>query len=955
MQLTNAKFLQKGIEAHRTGNLKEAYHCYSTILESEPKHPDANHNMGSLAVSVGKIKKALPFFRNALAADLENSHFWLSYIRALISMAKMQNATIAMELAKSCGVKGDEFDQMNEKIKASKDSSSHVQFEQAVNQKNVLENLTLDQAINSILEKLDTETEHEAKRIYQHILTKFSNNKEAVANINRRLGIVEGNFQKWREPSNSQLKEIISLCNQDQSYDALELCQGMIMRYTTSATLWNIKGTLIHRLGCFNLSVTAFKKAIKFNPDFAEAFNNMGCALKDQGKLFAAIKAYQRAIYLSPNYTNAYFNLGNTLQEQRKWDTAVDAYLKALSTRSDFPEAFNNMGNALQSQKKWSEAIDAYTSAISLKADFADAYYNIGNVLHEQCKWEEAICEYRKALSIKPNYTNAYFNMGNTLLEQYKWEQAIDAFTRALNIEPSLNEAYYNISKALKYGQFKAPNPTVEAAIISILDRKTVIRPSDVSSAAISLIKTDPKLKPIFSEEFNYKLHHSFNEMVTLLSESTLLLKFMRICPLADLDIEKALSQFRSFILLNISSIKVTASLLKVQSALALHCHTNEYLYNLSDSEIKVLDDLENSISHTISKGNQPDIHLLLCLSSFKSLHTFDWCDLLLRNPDVEDVMKRQIDEPKEEIKIKFDFTHIDQITNKVSNDVREQYERNPYPRWINAALRKSPSPISEITNEISLKLSDIDIHSVDTPDILIAGCGTGQQSIETAARFKGSKVLAIDLSLSSLAYAKRKTREFGLTNLEYMQGDILSLQKLNRKFDIIESTGVLHHMEDPMSGWRVLVDCLRPGGLIKIGLYSELARTHIAKIRNEASLSSFEYNNKNIRSFREKLIQSREQHHKLILKSADFYSLSTMRDLTLHIQEHQFTLSQIQKCIHQLELEFCGFEGNMLQAFKSLYPQKDSEYDLCCWNEFEQNYPRVFAGMYQFWCQKIS
>ena len=92
----------------------------------------------------------------------------------------------------------------------------------------------------------------------------------------------------------------------------------------------------------------------------------------------------------------------------------------------------------------------------------------------------------------------------------------------------------------------------------------------------------------------------------------------------------------------------------------------------------------------------------------------------------------------------------------------------------------------------------------------MIAGCGTGQHSISTAARVKDSKVLAIDLSLSSLAYAKRKTKELNINNIEYMQADILDLGKLKKQFDIIESSGVLHHMKNPMAGWQVLTDCLK-------------------------------------------------------------------------------------------------------------------------------------------------
>ena len=92
--------------------------------------------------------------------------------------------------------------------------------------------------------------------------------------------------------------------------------------------------------------------------------------------------------------------------------------------------------------------------------------------------------------------------------------------------------------------------------------------------------------------------------------------------------------------------------------------------------------------------------------------------------------------------------------------------------------------------------------------------------------------MLAIDLSLTSLAYALRKTRELGIGNIEYAQADILKLDTVGRSFDLIESSGVLHHMADPFAGWRTLLSVLRPGGVMAVALYSEIARADIVKAR---------------------------------------------------------------------------------------------------------------------------
>ena len=103
-------------------------------------------------------------------------------------------------------------------------------------------------------------------------------------------------------------------------------------------------------------------------------------------------------------------------------------------------------------------------------------------------------------------------------------------------------------------------------------------------------------------------------------------------------------------------------------------------------------------------------------------------------------------------------------------------------------------------------QLSNAGTERSEALDILIAGCGTGKNSIDAAMLFPHARVLAIDISLASLAYAKRKTREAGLKNIDYGQADILKLGTLGRIFDRIEVGGVLHHLADPEAGWRVLV-----------------------------------------------------------------------------------------------------------------------------------------------------
>ena len=84
---------------------------------------------------------------------------------------------------------------------------------------------------------------------------------------------------------------------------------------------------------------------------------------------------------------------------------------------------------------------------------------------------------------------------------------------------------------------------------------------------------------------------------------------------------------------------------------------------------------------------------------------------------------------------------------------------------------------------------------------------------------------------------------------------DILDLPKLNEEFDLIECTGVLHHMKDPSEGLQSLLKILATDGMLKLGFYSELARQDIVEARKIIKSESFEASNEGIRLFRLSLI----------------------------------------------------------------------------------------------------
>ena len=192
-----------------------------------------------------------------------------------------------------------------------------------------------------------------------------------------------------------------------------------------------------------------------------------------------------------------------------------------------------------------------------------------------------------------------------------------------------------------------------------------------------------------------------------------------------------------------------------------------------------------------------------------------------------------------------------------------------------------------------------------------------------------------------------------GLTNIEYGQADILKLAALGRRFDVIETVGVLHHLADPAAGWRVLLSLLRPHGLMLVGLYSATARQSLAAARAFIAERGYRATAEDIRACRQALIQRSGMP-----PFRDFSSTSGCRDLLFNVMEHRFTIPQIKAFLDENRLTFLGFEQlppDVLRQFQQQFPDADAMRDLGSWHVFEQMHPLTFGNMYFFWVQKTD
>jgi SAM-dependent methyltransferase len=435
-----------------------------------------------------------------------------------------------------------------------------------------------------------------------------------------------------------------------------------------------------------------------------------------------------------------------------------------------------------------------------------------------------------------------------------------------------------------------------------------------------------------------------------------LLLTILRTAANTDFEVECLLTALRKALLF--APAKETLRKRHIVNfiyALARQGEINEYVFGVSDEERLRLDDIFINLQGIRDNSRPATDNLLL-----KALY-FPLCRLMGKGGkdiDAHNVKPKALGnlihghmaERRAEEEAARDIKSVGIIEDEISRNVAHLYEENPYPRWLSI---HEPTPASR-HNQIAPHFSKQELAFMGSPyKVLIGGAGTGQQAVDAALGYGPKAALtAIDISHASLAYAKHMANSFDAHNLRFVQCDILNSGLLDDVFDIIECIGVLHHMDDPWRGWKVLVEKLRPGGLMKIGLYSRAARSTIASLRKDIQARGLNGDEQVIRDYRQGILaQGEEGERAFLLQSADFYSLSNFRDLMFHVSEQHLTIPEIASFMADNGLAFHGFQTPLDIA--EGYPDGDARIDLELWQDFENAHPETFKGMYIFWCRK--
>ena len=319
MDLTIEQALQQGVKAHREGKLQEAERLYQAILQSQPKHPDASHNLGLIAVSVNQIESALPLFRTALDINPNIEQFWVSYIDALVKARLQKDAKLAIKKAKKKGFDAKKLGTLLSQSEGVSDTKEPSQ-----------------QQFSSLLAHYQNGRFSDAKTLASSMTKKFPQYPLGW----KVLGAVLRQTGRKSEAANAHRTATVLSPQDAEAHSNL--------------------GNILTELGRSDEAEASLKLAITLKPDYAEAHSNLGNALKELGRLDEAEASYKRAIVFKPAFAEAHSNLGSTLQELGRFDEAEASFAQAIALKPDYAEAHYNLGVLLFEGKKYNLAAEQF-------------------------------------------------------------------------------------------------------------------------------------------------------------------------------------------------------------------------------------------------------------------------------------------------------------------------------------------------------------------------------------------------------------------------------------------------------------------------------------------------------------------------------------------------------------------------------------------------------------------
>jgi len=536
------------------------------------------------------------------------------------------------------------------------------------------------------------------------------------------------------------------------------------------------------------------------------------------------------------------------------------------------------------------------------------------------------------------------FARGVTLRANGDAREAAMAFLMAFALEPKTDAyraAAFDVLNVMD-GYRALPASVMAALAQTVGDPRLDLQP--LSLVVRNLLGHDDRL-PILQnalQEGDVAAEAALGNAAWLLTHPLLIPVLTRAVNIS-LSLETAFTVLRRYLCESVAAQRHTTLLVRYRDAviaMAHQCVTNRYAWAETTAETSALDRLRN----------RSDGDAILVRSAYRPLHKLNESQVALLPASLAQRWHEEADE-RQRINTLQTFTPL---TPGLSAAMQSQYEAHPYPRWRTVHMDARQSLHQILTQSIPGVAFDAALER--DVDVLVAGCGTGQPALRLALGLTNARVLGVDISRASLAYAARKADELGARNISFGIGDILMLESLPQRFDFIDCSGVLHHMADPAAGLQVLRRMLRPHGVLMVALYS--ARGRIGEVAGQEFVRNggFADTPAGMRAARTALAALPASHPaRAVVDTLDFFTLDGLHDLIFNLHESRTSPAAMKQLLAACGLKAIGVNAHPNlggNAFKAAHPNPADWANLDLWEDFEARHPHVFAHMIGVWCR---
>lgn len=740
-----------------------------------------------------------------------------------------------------------------------------------------------------------------------------------------------------------------------------------------------------HRAGRLDEAAAGYQAVLRSDPDEVEALQLLGLIRHRQARTEEALTLLDRAVVLDPEHAIAWANRGLVLRALGRPEQANESLRRALALRPELKEAWQNLARGLAALGHMEDAIDAarrgavespagtrLLAGLLFEAQrWADVVPVIGQCLSQGLREPGLLVMLAHAQQERGDHAgagrtwqvaarapgadaDALAGLGGWLSREGRAEEAVPWLVRALEAAPERHSLALALTDALSQCP---PGAVDEATLLTLLGR-TGLDHQRLERHLTGALERLPGVGALLEAASAPLAPEVVEAAARPLLAHPLLQLGLRRALLRPPAWERALSALAAAAL---DALDRGSPLPRDGvEALALHAWNSEYTSGTSPERSVRARRLDAQLSEIpLPDWSEREWHALATLATNQPLVESPWTQALAgpgwQDRPLADLVRQQLIEPAAERALLPQIPELARTSDAVSGAVRQMYEENPYPRLV-SVHRRSPTPLGALLRAW-LRRPDLEVPAADPLQVLVAGCGTGQHALNSATRTANAEVLAVDLSRPSLARAARLAAAYEVKNLRFACADILGLDALPAAFHVVESVGVLHHLDDPAAGLRVLRDRLLPGGLMQLGLYSERGRQDVLAGRALIAEAGWQPTPEGIRAARA-AIQALPPDHPAapLVRSPDFASLSGTRDLLFHVCERRYTPLGLRALLDGAGLELLGFQHSQPSVgalYRERFPEDPTATDLSRWEKLEDEHPRIFSGMFVFWCRR--